>query len=862
MQEPSEEPVGQREQVGQPEQVGQREQQGAQARRPAPGRPVPVSTYRVQVRAEFGFADVAAQASYLDRLGVSHVYLSPVLAATPGSAHGYDVVDHSRLSDDAGGRAAFDAMSDVLRQHGLGAIADVVPNHVAVPTPAYLNGELWSVLRDGPASPFAHWFDVDWLTEDHALLMPVLGDRIGAVLARGDITLDRGGDPSASEPVLRYFEHVFPVRPGTESLPLHEMVDRQWYRLAHWKVADEELNYRRFFDVDTLAAVRVEDPDVFEATHRLLLDLIGQGRLDGLRIDHPDGLADPRGYLRRLAEATGGSWVVVEKILEGDETLPPDWPCAGTTGYDALMRVGGLFVDPSGAGPMTALWNRMASESRDFATAPTDLASEVEHAKRMLVAGSLYAEVHRLVELLAQVTHADVRLRDHTRRAFSDVVVELLVAFERYRAYVVPGEPAPPEQVAVLEHAVELARHRLADDRHDTLELVRDLLLGREAGSAGRLDERARAELVVRFQQTCGPVMAKGVEDTAFYRWNRLASLNEVGGNPDRFGIPTEEFHAWCERLLRQWPTSMTTLSTHDTKRAEDTRARLAVLSQVPTAWEAAVTELEAEAAPLAGRRVDAPTRYLLWQTLVATYDLGGNAPISQARLHEYLTKAVREAKVHTTWHDPDTQYEEQVLGLASAVVERDTLMSSLRAFVTSIQPTARVSVLGQKLVQLTMPGVPDVYQGTELEETSLVDPDNRRAVDYAERSERLARLDEGTAPRDLDDEKMLVTSRALRLRRERPEVFVGENATYAPLPTTTGHLVAFARGDADGASVVTLATRLPVELERLGGWGEHTVALPAGTWTDRLTGREIGSGTVAVAGVLDRYPVALLVRG
>ncbi len=843
--------------------------QQVQARRPAAGRPVPVSTYRVQVRSEFGFADVAEQATYLARLGVSHVYLSPVLAATPGSAHGYDVVDHGRLSDDAGGRSAFEAMSDELSARGLGAVADVVPNHVAVPTPAHLNAELWSVLRDGPSSPFAHWFDVDWATEDHALLMPVLGDRIGDVLARGEITLDLEGGagpadrPGGPGPVLRYFEHVFPVRPGTEQLPLHQLVDRQWYRLAYWKVADEELNYRRFFDVDTLAAVRVEDPDVFEASHRLLLDLIEEGRLDGLRIDHPDGLADPRGYLRRLAEATNGSWVVVEKILEGDEPLSSDWPCAGTTGYDALMRVGGLFVDPSGAGPMTALWNRVEANAEPTGTG-ADLHSVIEDAKRMLVAGSLFAEVHRLVELLAQIAHADVRLRDHTRRAFSDVVVELLVAFDRYRAYVVPGEVAPPDQVAVLDHAVEQARRKLAEDRHDTLDLVRDLLLGREAGSAGRLDESARAELVVRFQQTCGPVMAKGVEDTAFYRFHRLAALNEVGGNPDRFGIPPEEFHAWCERQLRNWPTAMTTLSTHDTKRAEDARARLAVLSQVPAAWEHAFTEWEALAGPVVGRRVDAPTRYLLWQTLVATFAPspgGAGEPLSEERLHEYLTKAMREAKLHTTWQDPDADYEQQVLDLASAVLGSPEVLASVSAFVDSILPAARVSVLGQKLVQLTMPGVPDVYQGTELEETSLVDPDNRRPVDYAERSARLDRLDEGSGPRDLDDEKLLVTARALRLRRDRPDVFVGEDATYAPLPTTTGHLVAFARGADAGPSVVTLATRLPVELDRLGGWGEHTVALPVGEWTDLLTGRAAGSGTVGVAGLLDRYPVALLVR-
>ena len=510
----------------------------APSHRPAAGRPVPTSTYRLQVSGEQTFADVGAAADYLAALGVTHAYLSPVLAATPGSTHGYDVLDHTRLSPDAGGREGFDAMVERLHAAGVRVVADVVPNHMTVPVPVRLNAPLWAVLREGPSSPFASWFDIDWgatrFTSPavdpgdegvRSILMPVLGSRIGQVLAAGELEVDHSGD----EPVLRYFEHEFPVRPGTEHLPLADLVDRQWYRLAHWKVGDSELNYRRFFDVGTLAAVRVEDPEVFEATHRLLLDLVDAGSLDGLRIDHPDGLADPRGYLRRLADASGGSWVVVEKILEGEETLPEDWPCAGTTGYDALARVGGLFVQPSAAGALQATWS-------DFADGDPDLLRDMHHvvtrAKHEVVAGSLYAEVHRLVELLVQVTAADIRLRDHTRRGLEASLAELLVAFDRYRAYVVPGETAPPAEVAVVERAAEVARTHLPEDVHETLDLVRDLVLGREAGSAGRSGDADRAELVVRFQQTCGPVMAKGIEDTAFYRSFRLAGLNEVGRRP------------------------------------------------------------------------------------------------------------------------------------------------------------------------------------------------------------------------------------------------------------------------------------------------------------------------------------------
>ena len=817
-------------------------------RRPGAGRPVPVSTYRLQIRPEFTFADAAAVVDHLDALGVSHAYLSPVLQPTPGSAHGYDVVDHSRLSGEAGGREAFEHLVSLLRERGMGAVADVVPNHMAVPSPASLNAALWSVLRDGPESPFARWFDVDWDSGgDHALLMPVLGSRIGSVLGSGELTLDESGD----EPLLRYDDHVFPVRPGTESLSMAELVDRQWYRLAHWRVADEELNYRRFFDVDTLAAVRVEDPEVFDATHELLLELVEAGLLDGLRIDHPDGLADPREYLRRLASRTGGAWVVVEKILEGDETLPEDWPCAGTTGYDALLRIGGLFVDPSGAAPLSALLTELTGDSPDFHTV-------VETAKREVVEQGQYAEVHRLVDLLATICHTDVRLRDHTRRAFLEVVTELLVAFDRYRAYVVPGEPAPHEALAVLEHVAEAVRHRLDDDRGETLDVVRDLLLGREAGSAGRIDERARAELMVRFQQTCGSVMAKGVEDTAFYRWFRLASLNEVGGDPSRFGISPEEFHAFAGRLARDWPTSMTTLTTHDTKRTEDTRAQLAVLSELPLAWAEAVRGWWDAASPYRHPRLDGATEYLVWQTLVATW---ADGPIAADRLLAYLTKAVREAKRHTTWTSVDEEYESAVRHFTTSVRGDDALMSSVGGFVSGHAPATRAAVLGQKLVQLTMPGVPDVYQGNEIVDRSLVDPDNRRPVDYASRAARLARLDHGGRPHDLDDEKLLVTSRALRLRRARPEAFVGEAATYTALPTSSGHAVAFARGTSSGPSVVTLATRLSVTLHRFGGWGEHTVSIPAGTWRNELTGREVAGGAVRLADVLDDLPVALLTR-
>ena len=795
--------------------------------------PVPASTYRLQLRPEFGFDDAAAVLPYLHALGVSHVYLSPVLQAAPGSTHGYDVVDHSHLNDELGGAPGFHRLSDAARGLGMGVVVDVVPNHMAVPTPASLNAALWSVLRTGPASPFARWFDVDWAAQERALLMPVLGRRVGEVVADGEITLDRSGDPTG-EPVLRYFDHVFPVRPGTEDLPLPELLDRQFYRLAHWRVGDEELNYRRFFDIDTLAAVRVEDEQVFAETHAVLAALVAEGRVQGLRIDHPDGLADPREYLRRLAAATHGAWVVVEKILEGDEPLPADWPCAGTTGYDALLRVGGLLVDPDADGPLTSLYAQLTGEPEDFAPV-------VDEAKRFVVERGLHAEVARLVEVAAAICHEHFALRDHTRRGLREALVELLVAVPVYRAYVVPGEPAPDESRRIVRAAAETARQGLAEDRHGTVDLLADLALG-ERGRGPHRDE-----FVVRFQQTCGPVMAKGVEDTAFYRWLRLTSLNEVGGSPAHFGVAPDAFHDWCRRQQATWPQAMTTLSTHDTKRSEDVRARLAVLSELPGEWSARLTSWRAATAAYRPALLDANTEYLMWQTLVGAW------PLDETRLTAYLEKATREAKRRTTWTEPDEAYDAAVHSFAEKVLADPVVTTEVADFVDRLAPPFRANVLGQKLLALTVPGVPDVYQGCDLVDLSLVDPDNRRPVDYARRRDRLAALDGGDGPRDLDDEKLLVVSRALRLRREHPDWF-GPDAGFDPVRTTTPHAVAYARA----GSVVTVVSRLTTALR--DGWGDEALDLPSGRWRDALTGRAY-DGKLPLRDVLGGLPVALLVR-
>lgn len=798
-------------------------------------RRAPVSTYRLQLRREFTFADAAAVVPRLAALGVTHLYLSPVLQAVPGSAHGYDVIDHSRVSDDLGGEDGLRALADAARAHGLGIVVDVVPNHVALPVPETANPRLWSLLRDGPRSASARWFDVDWSGQEGAVLLAVLGNRIGRCLADGEIALDTSGP----EPVVRYFDHVFPVRPGTEGLPLPELLDAQWYRLAHWRVADEELNYRRFFDVDTLAGVRVDDPEVFDAMHETLVRLHRDGVVDGFRIDHPDGLADPRGYLARLRDATDGAWVVVEKILEGDERLPDDWPCAGTTGYEAIARLHELLTDPAGAAPLAATWAAADATDPDFAAA-------ARRGKRDVLAGPLRAEVNRLVELAAEICRGDLMLRDHTRRGLEEALVELLVAFPVYRAYVVPGEDPSPDAVAGVEAAAAAAAAAVPD-RAEEVALLAGLALGR----LGR--DARRDAFCVRFQQTTGPVMAKGVEDTALYRWFPLAALNEVGGDPGTVGASPDRLHAWAEDRAARHPLGMTALTTHDTKRSEDVRARLLLLAECPREWAALLDDLRSLADP---HRMPAPPVHpadelLLWQTAVGAW------PIDADRLSTYMTKALREAKLRSRWTDPDTAYEAAVTGLAKAALADSAVTGRIAGFVAELDDGWRSNVLTQKLLQLTLPGVADVYQGTEAGTLSLVDPDNRRPVDHAALAVRLAALDAGAPPGDLDGEKLLVTARALRLRRDHPGWFTGVGAGYAPLATTGAHAVGFVRGGA----VAVIGTRLPIALARSGGWGTAGVALPEGAWRDVLTDGSPVDGLVPAAALLDRLPVALLVR-
>ncbi|MEV4871894.1 malto-oligosyltrehalose synthase [Streptomyces syringium] len=793
--------------------------------------PSPTATYRLQLQPDFPFAAARRAVPYLASLGISHLHLSPVLEAVPGSEHGYDVVDHAAVRAELGGEEGLRALARTAREHGLGLVLDIVPNHMAVPVPARLNGPLWEVLRDGPASPYARWFDIDWAEHGGKVLLPVLGGRLGDELAHLRVV----------DGELRWHDHAFPLRPGTERLPLPELLDAQWYRPAWWRLARTEVNYRRFFTISTLIAVRVEDPEVFAATHATVLRLLCEGVIEGLRIDHPDGLADPAGYLRRLGKATGGCWTVVEKILSGDERLPADWPVAGTTGYDALRHLDGLFVDPEGATALTAAY-------RDFTGGPPDRGGDwpatVRRAAYKVVTHELAAEVERLVRTLDRARDTSPLLRDHAPWALRTALREILVRLPVYRPYAVPGEPVAPVDVALLDEAAQGARTAFSVPEEATaVEVVRDAALGRLGDGPDHRD------FCARFAQTASALRAKSVEDTAFYRYAPLLSANEVGGTPQRPAVSPGEFHAYCARLHRDWPATGTVLSTHDTKRSADARARIAALTQYPRRW----ADLMDRTAALAAAP-DPHVAWVAWQSALGLGAADGSGAAEAGRLVPAVLKSVREAALRTTWTEPDAAYERAV----EAFVTNGPCGppgAALASLLREMGPAVRAHVLGAALLHLTMPGVPDLYMGTEGDRTALVDPDNRRVPPFPDGP--LA--DPVPVDGGLSAEKLWLTRTALLLRRDRPAWF-GAEASYEPLTAlgpAAGHCVAFTRS----SEVVTAVTRLPRRLADAGGWRDTTLALPGGgRWRELLTDRGYEGGA-ALSELLDRYPVALLVR-
>jgi len=755
----------------------------------------PTVTYRLQLQPAFPFAAAEAAVPYLAALGVSHLHLSPVLEAVPGSSHGYDVVDHARVRDELGGEAGLRALAHTAREHGLGLVLDIVPNHMAM-APRY-NHALREVLREGPDSPYARWFDIDWSAQDGKLLLPVLGGPVGQEIEH----LQVDGDD------LRYYEHTFPLREGTRELPLPELLDAQWYRPVWWRLARTELNYRRFFSISELIGVRVEDPKVFAATHGKILELLSDGVIDGLRIDHPDGLADPDAYLRRLHEATGGCWTVVEKILADGEPLPAAWPVAGTTGYDALRHIDGLFTDSAGAGELLGRY-------RLFAAPPPDRGGHWEATARRaaykVIGHELATELDRLTREAGRLCAAVPALRDRAPWALRTALVELLVRMEVYRPY------ASTDTTAVLteEAAAEARRAFVVPEEAGAVDAVRDLLLGRAGASA---EHRAFRD---RFAQTSSALRAKSVEDTAFYRYVPLLSATEVGGEPGHPAVSPEEFHAYCARVQRDWPVTGTVLSTHDTKRSAEVRAAISVLSQCPHRWGEVIGEPGADP-------------QVTWAARQTEFGLGG---FDENRIREFLLKHVREAGLRTSWTEQDPAYEEAV----TASLSGEPRVAALRG---ELAPHIRANILGGTLVHLTMPGVPDLYQGTEGEYRALVDPDNRAPF----------------APQVEPSEKAALTTAAVRLRGRRPGLF-GDRATYTPLSAegpTAAHCLAFVRS----GEVLTAVTRLSLRLTEAGGWQDTRLPLPPGRWRDLLSpGREFEEHA-RVADLFESLPVALLVK-
>ena len=781
-------------------------------------RPI-TSTYRLQLRGphadphgrEFGFAQAAELVSYLAELGVSHLYLSPIFAAAPESNHNYDVIDPTVVNPELGGIDGLRLLARAAHDAGLGLVVDIVPNHLGVEVPRR-NRWWWDVLKHGRASDYAHFFDIDWATDNGAggkIALPVLG-------APGDTDALKL-EHIDGEDVLTYYDHVFPLAPSSyaalsdDPAAVHE---RQHYRLEFWR--DGIITYRRFFSINGLAGVRQEDEDVFNATHACLKELVDEGLIDGVRVDHPDGLTDPFGYLTRLRELIGqDTWLIVEKILAADEPLDPRLNIHGTTGYDALREFDGVFVDAGAT-------DRLGELAREYSGSAWD-ADAVEAAewelKARIAEEELAAEVRRLARAVRRDSRTEIDLTELT-----EVLVALVARMPVYRA-----------DYRSLSRVTATLIAQLAELGHNPAAL--DTIAAALA---------ARREAAHRFAQVCGAVMAKGVEDTLFYRACRLVALQEVGGAPGRAGVSQAEFHLLQEERAALWPRTMTALTTHDTKRSEDTRARMIEIAELPDEFARLIREVFTLTPP-----PDRATGYFLIQNILGAWPRDGRATGEfTRRLQAYAVKAAREADRLTSWYDNDDDFEAELTGWIARLTDGPAT-GLIADFARELDRGGVTVSLGRKLLQLIGPGIPDTYQGTEFLDFSLVDPDNRRFVDY-----QALGAGEG-APEDVD--KQRIVRAAMHLRRERPQLFLegGYRAIFAAGPARE-HAVGMVRTLDDAPQVIAVATRTPLALERAGGWRGTTLSLPEGTWTDRLTGREY-SGTVEMAQLCAELPAVLL---
>ena len=938
---------------------------------------IPTATYRLQFNKNFTFRQAREIVTYLHHLGISDAYASPYFQAGADSLHGYDITDHNKFNAAIGSREDYDAWVAELHAHGMGQIADFVPNHMGINDPQ----NVWwqDVLENGPSSLYAPYFDIDWRplkTDLHdKVLLPILGDQYGRVLERGELRVRFDGGSFS----LTYFDHVFPIAPGTyryilelalenlaefreedfyaefqsiltalEYLPrrtetdperikerarekeiikkrlerrcaeapqvqrgiekavetinghigdprsfdrLDELLNAQSYRLAFWRVAAEEINYRRFFDVNDLAAIRVELPEVFDAAHKLLFELVASGAVTGLRIDHPDGLYRPLEYFEKLQMRCAKAlrvplpkdgraiYLIVEKILTGEEQLPQNWPVHGTTGYGFANQVAGVLVDHNAEGAISKIFKRFIGHSLHF--------GHLVYAKKRLVMRiSLANEVNVLGTMVDRLSEQNRWFRDYTLEALARAVRETIACFPVYRTYLEPGKPVSEEDRAVIERAVAAAKRRNPAIEESVFNFLRDLLLFRFPENLDEEQRAAHAEFVLKFQQFTGPITAKGLEDTVFYIYNRLAALNEVGGEPQLFGLSVETFHERNLRRQRDWPASLLATSTHDSKRSEDVRARMLAISEIPPLWGRSLQkwrttnrrfkkQIDDAEAP------DAGEEYLLYQTLLGTWpvDLDG-APVPSvgpkfiARIQRYMAKALKEAKLNTSWIQPNENWDDAMQEFVARILEAGPRNKFLPAFLPVVAEIARlgaINSLAQTAIKLTAPGVPDIYQGTEIWDDSLVDPDNRRPIDYARRREMLTQIENVPANELMQcwpdgRIKMRLTQRLLHLRRENPELF--REGIYEPINfggAFADCAIGFVRRDRDRA-IIVIVPRLSsrVGFPPIGDrWQDTHVVLPAGisnlrdVFSDRKVRVENSQLRLAVA--MSQLPFAVL---
>ena len=994
----------------------------AELRADASAQRLPEATYRLQFHAGFTFKDAAAIVPYLRDLGITHCYASPYLKARPGSMHGYDVLDHSMLNPEIGTLEDYEAFVQTLSAHGMGQILDTVPNHMGIVG----NENRWwnDVLENGPASPYANYFDISWQSSPRPelqgrVLLPILGSPYGEALESGQLRPEYSGGALT----ICYFDHRFPAAPrrsaqvmdhglkkleeklpagdpalieyqsiltairhlpgfhdtapekvaerqrekevikrrlgtltqdndvvrevindtikmfsGTPGEPrsfdaLDELLANQAYRLSFWRVASDEINYRRFFDINELAALSQERLEVFQATHELILRLLGQGKVDGLRIDHPDGLFDPREYLERLhehyllararhfvetrPEFQGTAWkdiepalteqlrgtrqtidslvaplfIVVEKILGSNEPLPDHWPVRGTSGYDFVNMVNGLFVDSANATSFTRFYQDVTGDDTPF--------SEVVYQKKFLILRvALSSELHTVSHQLDRLAQKNRWSRDFTLTSLRHALREIIACFPVYRSYI-RGTPVHESDQKYVERAVARAKARNPAISSSVFNFARDMLLLKYPAGSTDSDMEEQRRFAGKFQQVTAPVMAKGLEDTAFYVYNRLVSLNEVGGDPGRFGLTPGVLHRYFQDRQARWPGSLSPLSTHDTKRSEDVRARINVLSEIPDDWQAAATrwmrynESQRTQIEEEGPAPDRNEEYFLYQTLIGAWPL---EPYDDAeyqgfveRIKNYMRKALQEAKVHTSWVNPNPAYDDAVQNFIARVLDpkiSGDFLDDFRAFQRKISHFGLINSLAQSLLKLTTPGIPDTYQGTELWDFSLVDPDNRRPVDFERRRQMLQELKQRLGQRDklvpellgnLHDGrvKLFVTFTALQCCNANPGLFTtGEYFALETVGSRKDNVFAYLRKSKDRCALIViprLTTRLvagPPEFP-VGEpvWQDTWIVMPEAanvqTWLNAFTGAAVeNKNTLEVARLLDRFPLGLLTSG